>query len=279
MSTDVVVLILSVALVVAAAPWYVLGALRMLRHPQGVRRLRTAVPLLAAGLVVLVVATGTPLAEYSERRMWTHMTQHVVIIMVAAPLLAAAQPGRVMLIGMGSRTRRAMVRLVHACAPMLGAPVAWTVQVAALWIWHMPAAYDLAVRSEPAHWCEHLTFLLASWFWWDRLFHLARQRGGQGAAALYVAAIVPPGAALGAVLTFPDHLLYPAQAAAARHAGIDPLLDQRLAGLVMWVPLDMVFLGIAIALFGRWLHWLRGEGEAGAVPIALPSDARAESPR
>jgi cytochrome c oxidase assembly factor CtaG len=58
------------------------------------------------------------------------------------------------------------------------------------------------------------------------------------------------------VLTFPQHPLYPAQAANAAASGINPLLDQRVGGLVMWIPLDFVYLLIAIGLFARWLHQL-----------------------
>jgi cytochrome c oxidase assembly factor CtaG len=75
-------------------------------------------------------------------------------------------------------------------------------------------------------------------------------------AALYLVAAIPPGAALGAVLTFPDHPLYPAQAALAVASGVDPLRDQRIAGLVMWVPLDFAFILIAVLVLARWLRSL-----------------------
>jgi putative membrane protein len=85
---------------------------------------------------------------------------------------------------------------------------------------------------------------------------------------LYVVAAIPPGAALGAVLTFPSHPLYPAQAARAAASGIDPLLDQRIGGLVMWVPLDFAYILLAVLLLSRWLRSMET-----AWPEPVPAEA------
>jgi cytochrome c oxidase assembly factor CtaG len=209
-------------------------------------------------VLVTVVFTATPLGELLEHRMWTHMVQHVVLIMVAAPLLAWSAPGPVLLAGLPRGVRRLLVRVTHRLpiAAVLSAPVAWVLQVAAMWTWHLPAAYDLAVQNELAHIAEHASFLLTAWLFWWHLLTPTRHRLSAMPAIAYLAASVPPGAALGAVLTFPQHTLYPVQARLAANAGIDPLLDQRIAGLVMWVPLDVVWLALTVVLFGRWLQSL-----------------------
>lgn len=250
-------LLLEVALGVAtllAAVVYLRGLLVLRRHPQGRRQLRARPWALLAGVLVVVAFTATPLGELLEHRMWTHMTQHVVLIMVAGPLLACSAPGPVLLAGLPRDVRRPLVRLGHRMpvATVLSAPVAWVLQVAAMWLWHLPAAYDLAVQDELAHVAEHACFLLTAWLFWWHLLTPTRRRLTGLPAVFYLGASVPPGAALGAVLTFPQHPIYPAQARLAAEAGIDPLLDQRIAGLVMWVPLDFAYLVLAVLLFGRW---------------------------
>lgn len=255
--------VLAVATVVAAVV-YVRGLSRLHRHAQGRRQQRLRPWALVAGVLVTVVFTATPLGELLEHRMWTHMVQHVVLIMVAAPLLAWSAPGPVLLAGLPHGIRRPLVRVTHRLpiAAVLSAPVAWVLQVAAMWTWHLPAAYDLAVQNELVHIAEHASFLLTGWLFWWHLLTPTRHRLGGMSAVSYLAASVPPGAALGAVLTFPQHTLYPTQAHLAAAAGIDPLLDQRIAGLVMWVPLDVVWLALAIVLFGRWLQSLESRWPA-----------------
>jgi cytochrome c oxidase assembly factor CtaG len=272
-------LLLEVALGVAtvlAAVVYLRGLATLRGHPQG--RRRGGRPwLLAAGVLVVVVFTATPLAELLEHRMWTHMTQHVVLIMVAGPLLAASAPGTALLAGLPPGVRRPLVRVVHhlPLTVVLSAPVAWLLQVAAMWVWHLPAAYDLAVENELAHVAEHACFLLTAWLFWWHLLSPRRELDGMP-AVFYLAASVPPGAALGAVLTFPQHTLYPVQAHLAAEAGINPLLDQRIAGLVMWVPLDFAYLVLAVVLFARWLQSLetRWPEEAAAPPVPELAELR-----
>ena len=252
--------------------WYAVGARRLLAHPQGRRRLPRMAALLVA-VAVVAVTCAPPVGEVLEQRLSTHMVQHLVLILVAAPLLALAAPGPVVLAGMPPAVRSRLVRIVHR-VPLAGlvAPhLAWAAHIGALWLWHLPGPYDLAVRSETAHLLEHATFLLTAWLFWWHLVRAGRRRLRGAAAAAYVVAAVPPGAALGAVLTFPDHVLYPDQAAHAAAAGANPLADQHLAGLVMWVPLDFAYLALAIWIFGRWLHRL---GDLAPVLPELPLDAR-----
>jgi cytochrome c oxidase assembly factor CtaG len=247
-------------LTVVAGVVYARGLLRLRRHAQGRRQQRGRPWALAAGVISVVIVAGSPLGELLEHRMWTHMAQHVVLMMVSAPLLAWSAPGPVMLAGLPGTARRPLVRATHRLplAVLFSAGVAWTLQVAAMWLWHLPAAYDLAVTNEPAHIAEHACFLLTAWLFWWYLLTPSHHRLQGMSGVFYLAASVPPGAALGAVLTFPQHLLYPAQAHLAAEAGIDPLLDQRLAGLVMWVPLDFAYLVLAVVLFARWLRRLEG---------------------
>jgi len=97
-------------------------------------------------------------------------------------------------------------------------------------------------------------------------------------AVLYVFAATMPAAALGAVMTFAGTPLYPAQAASAATAGVDPLTDQQVAGLVMWVPPDVVYLLVTVALFLPWLGRLAGDEPTVTAPLSVPAPALEEAP-
>jgi cytochrome c oxidase assembly factor CtaG len=213
----------------------------------------------AAGILVAAVVTTGPLGEFLEERLATHMAQHMVLITVSAPLLAASGCGLPVLVGLPRRLRRSLIRLQRRFpAPgIVGPHVAWGCYIAALWLWHLPAAYDEAVRSEYVHLAEHACFLLTAWLFWWHLLGPVRRRLTGPAAVLYLVAAIPPGAALGALLIFTTHPLYPAQSSAAVAAGANPLTDQRLGGIVMWVPMDFVFVAFAVLLVGRWLRSLQ----------------------
>jgi putative membrane protein len=227
-------------------------------------------------VAVVAVVCAPPLGERLEERMATHMVQHVVLIVVAAPLIALATPGQVLLAGLPRTLRRGLVRTVRRvpAGTLLTPHAAWALQTAALWCWHLPVPYDAAVRNETTHLSEHAVFLGTAWLFWWHLVRLGRHRLRGAGAFLYVALAIPPGAALGAVLTFADHPLYPAQVALARTFGsTDPLFDQRLAALVMWIPLDFAYLALAIWIFHRW--WQRqAPHETPDLVHVLPVDSR-----
>jgi cytochrome c oxidase assembly factor CtaG len=264
--------------------WYLRGLVRVRAHAQGRRRYRWRLAALVAGVATVLVVTLPPLGDTLDRRLSTHMAQHLALIIVAAPLIALAAPAPAVLAGMPRALRRRAVSAGRRSPTfgLLTPHVAWALHIGALWLWHLPAAYDAAVESETVHVAEHAAFLgTAVLFWWHLLTPGRRRLRGP-AALFYVVAAVPPGAALGAVLTFPEHPLYPAQAALAAATGVDPMLDQRIGGLVMWIPLDFAYLALAVVLFARWMQRLDTAGGAEeSAHQALPPDARpaVEAPR
>jgi putative membrane protein len=256
-----------------------LRGLRRLRRSDVGRRHRGRPWALATAIAVTAVVTAPPLGELVEERLSTHMAQHMTLILVSAPLLALSRCGLPLLAGLPRVVRRPLTRLQHrVLGPgVIGPHLAWGAYIGALWLWHLPAAYDEAVRSTYAHLAEHACFLVTAWLFWWFLLGPARRRLSGPAAVLYVVAAIPPGAALGALLTFTDHPLYPTQADAAHAAGADVLVDQRIGGLVMWVPMDFVFVAIAVVLVGGWLRalqrrWPEPEyGQIGDVVLDEPS--------
>jgi putative membrane protein len=123
-----------------------------------------------------------------------------------------------------------------------------------LWIWHVPALFEAALRSETIHVLQHLGFFMtAALFWWA-LIHGRYGRVGYGVGVAYVFATAMHTQILGALLTFGSRIWYPTHASRTGAAALD---DQQLAGVIMWIPFGAVFLLIALALFAAWI----GEAE------------------
>ncbi|NEE02025.1 cytochrome c oxidase assembly protein [Phytoactinopolyspora halotolerans] len=237
----------------------------------------------AAALAALAVALLSPLETAAETYFSAHMVQHMLLIAVAAPLLAVGAPGLPLLLSLPPRLRRAVGgRLVRwrrrppgrAFAHALAHPVtAWFLHIGVLWAWHMPAAYDATLHSEAVHVIEHLSFVLTSWLLWWHVATPGRARMRGPVAAMYLFTVLLPSAALGAVLTLAPAPLYAEQAARTEHAGADALADQQLAGLVMWVPADVLYLLAIVGLVFAWVSGHRTATPLTATPPEVIHDA------
>jgi cytochrome c oxidase assembly factor CtaG len=133
--------------------------------------------------------------------------------------------------------------------------VTWLLALIALWIWHAPPLYELALRNQPIHVLEHVSFFgTALLYWWVALQPSGPRRLPRGFDVLYVFAGSFQGAALGFLLTFAAVPLYPFYGATVGTWGLTPLQDQQLAGIIMWLPSGLIYLVIAGGLFLRWMH-------------------------
>jgi putative membrane protein len=238
--------------------------LRRLWHGRGRVVTGRQVGAFAAGMAVITLALLSPLDTLAQVSFAAHMAQHMLLVMVAAPLLVLGAPGLPLTLALTPGWRRRLVLLrrraaVAAGLRLLSRPmVAWGLHVGVLWAWHLPTPYQLALGNDLVHAAEHASFLgTAVLFWWVAL---SRRRLAPGFAVLYLFAAALQGAALGALLTFAPTPLYPLQSSHPAGWGLTPLADQQLAGLVMWVPADLVYLGAAGVLF---LRWLVSEGQYG----------------
>jgi putative membrane protein len=233
----------------------------------------------AGGLLALVVALVSPLDALAAELLWAHMVQHVVLVLVAAPLLvlgAAPIPMMLAVHGPWRRRIRAWGRVGWIRAPghLMARPVtAWFLHVAVLWLWHAPALYDTAVNSELIHAVEHLSFLgTALLFWWVAFPQGARRHLSGGSDVLYVFTGGIQSGALGALLTFAGTPLYLAYAHTTARWGLTPIQDQQLAGLIMWIPAGVVYVVAAGVLFVRWLLTIerearKAEGRSGSLGL------------
>jgi len=204
---------------------------------------------LAGALVALLVMLNGPVHELSDRYLFSaHMVQHLVLTLVVPPLLLLATPGWMIdaLVARGplGRLSRAATRPV----PALG------VYTIALVGWHLPAAYALALEVHGWHVVQHLTLMAAATLaWWPVLGRSARApRIAYGAQILYLFAFGVPMTAVAAMITGAEDLLYPFYATAPRVLDLTPLADQRLGGVLMWVPAAVVPLLAFTVVFFRW---------------------------
>jgi putative membrane protein len=255
---------------------YGLGLRRLWRAGPGAPAVGQAVAF-AAGLAAVAAALVSPLDALAETLFAAHMAQHMLLVMVAAPLLVLGAPGLPLMVALpsGWRHRLARCRQHPAAAAgrrLLTRPlVAWGAHVGVLWAWHLPGPYQAALASDLVHAAEHASFLgTAALFWWVVLSRDGRRRLAPGFAVLYLFAAALQGSALGALLTLAPVPLYPLQAAGSAPWGLAPLADQQLAGLIMWIPADLVYLGTAGTLFMRWLVSLERTSPRRELPLRPP---------
>ena len=218
--------------------------------------------LFYAGWLALAASLVSPLDALGDDLFFIHMTQHVVITMVATPLMLLGAPFVPVMRGFPPGFRRGVVIPVVRSAwvrrplRLVTQPlVALALYVVVLWVWHAPALYGLALRAAPAHALEHLSFAGAAMaFWWVVIDPVPlRSRIGYLPRLPYLVAAAVQNIALGAYITFAATVLYPFYDTADRLWGLTVLEDQQLAGLIMWVPGSMMYLLALFVVFGVML--------------------------
>jgi putative membrane protein len=136
--------------------------------------------------------------------------------------------------------------------------VAWALHALALWAWHIPAAFDAALQNEAIHIAQHFSFLgTALFFWWAVLGHDPRGRYGPGHSAAYLFTTMMHTSALGALLSLAPTPWYAPYIPLTGALGFDPVDDQQLGGLIMWVPAALAYVIAALAVIGRMLTRVR----------------------
>ncbi|HEX5439120.1 MAG TPA: cytochrome c oxidase assembly protein [Gemmatimonadaceae bacterium] len=214
------------------------------------------------GIASLVVALLSPLDTLGDQLFAAHMMQHLMLIVVAAPLIVIGAPLLPCLWAFDKPVRQAIGRWWHrrrglpAVAAALTTPVvAWVLHTSAIWGWHLPGPYGAALGSEWIHALEHASFFgTALLFWWVAIVPSGRRQLGFGLAMAYVLTAGMQMSVLGAILTFAHGVWYPAQSTAAQAWGLTPLEDQQLAGIIMWVPSSFAYLAAASWLFVEWIR-------------------------
>ena len=243
---------------VLSAGLYLFGAWRMRARSRAAFSLGQATAF-AAGLFSLAIALDSPIHLIGEQLFWVHMTQHEILMLVAAPLMVIGRPVVAFLWAFPQSLRERLGRAAKqrafaaAWTFLTGAAAAWVIHAVALWAWHAPALFDAALESEPIHALQHICFLGSALLFWWTLINGRHGRLGYGAAIVYVFTTAAHNSILGALLTFARRPWYPSYAETAPLWSLTGLEDQQLGGLVMWVPAGVLLIVIGLALAVAWM--------------------------
>ena len=221
-----------------------------------------------AGWLTLVAALAGPIEHWSGASFAAHMLQHELMMVVAAPALAASAPLGVFAWALPMSFRRSLHALtkpawLRASWRVLTSPLwATAISIGVLWLWHVPRLFDLAVAHRGWHAAQHASFFMSALaFWWAvRATRSAVGTVGPTILALFVAMIVT--GALGGLLAFADTAWYAAYAATSPPFGWTPVEDQQMGGLIMWIPGGTIYMVVALMRMRDAL-----KGPAGALLV------------
>jgi cytochrome c oxidase assembly factor CtaG/ferredoxin len=216
------------------------------------------------GLAATYLALASPIEPFAALLLSIHMLQHMLLMMVAAPLVLLAAPLMPLLRGLprpvlvywvapllsSKPLRRLFHRLTHPLAAL-------AFFIATTWFWHLPPLYDLALRSNDWHYAQHLSFLAAALLFWYPVVrpYPSRPQWSLWLLLPYLLVADLSNTVLSAVLTFSDRVLYPYYAEVPRLGEFSVLEDQSAAGVLMWVPGSLAFL---LPLFAIGVRLLSG---------------------
>ena len=238
----------------------------LLLYLRGFRRLQDQMPQrfpawrawsFGFGLLTVWVAIASPLDAFAGFLFWTHMTQHLLLMFVAPPLLLLGAPALPFQRGLPDTVARdGLGRILRKRAwrgffhRLTHPVVCWLVFVIVTWVWHAPALYELALRETFWHGAEHISFLAASLlFWWPVVQPWpSRPHWPRLAMVPYLLLADVQASILSAIFSFSSAPLYEVYADAPRISAMSALEDQALAGSLMWVPGTVVMLTALMAV-------------------------------
>lgn len=213
-----------------------------------------------AGWTTIFVAVISPLEAWSGRLFAAHMAQHILLTMVAAPLMAWSEPTVIGLWALPLHWRRGISRWWRASWEArwqrITHPVAvWLLYTGVVTLWHLPYAYQTAAQNDLIHNVEHVSFFAAAFLFWRTVVRCGRPGGmGFGLGILFLFTAMLYSAIFAAAITFSRAPWYPYYAFQAIQWGMAPLEDQQLAGSIMWIPGQLVHLIGVLMLMWNWFQ-------------------------
>ncbi|MBI4236594.1 MAG: cytochrome c oxidase assembly protein [Chloroflexi bacterium] len=238
--------------------------------------------LFYTGAGTILLALVSPLDALAAHLFAAHMVQHMLLIMVGVPLALLGAPVLPLMRGIPHAIRSAFLAPLARWRPLrrlgrsLTAPlVAWPLHVGTFWAWHLPGLYDAALQNEAVHIVQHVSFLLtAVLFWWNIIDPVPfRGRLSYPGRFVYLILAVVQATPLAAGITFASTPWYRAYAQSPRLWGVDPLADQALGGLIMWVGGWTIYL----LAFSIVFFMAASREEQGAPSATSPSSARSDT--
>ena len=269
----------ALAWVLSAVLLYWLGG-RKLTPPRSDARRPWRTAAFFGGLGAIVIALDSPVDGLADKLLWVHMLQHILLLLVAPPLLALARPWNRMWHGFPLGTRRVLAQWVstgrwsaplRATARILAKPLpSWLLFNLVLLGWHVPAAYDTALNIPVIHASEHFLFFATGLLFWTRVIDSPpwRSRLSEAGRAVYVGSSMVVSWLLAIVLADAGHPLYSSYAdLASRPGGLTALADQQLGAGMMWVLGSIPF---TIAILSVVYRWLEPKSSSQSSPAARP---------
>jgi cytochrome c oxidase assembly factor CtaG len=194
--------------------------------------------LLALGFASLWIAVASPVAHLDHHLLTAHMVQHLVLMIVAAPLILFGVPP----------VRLKPLRIISTQLAFC-----WFAGTLTVIFWHIPAAFDLALRSHFWHEFEQVSFFLAGILFWWPVIQPLRRAETNWSVPLYLFFATLPCDALSAYLVFCGHIVYQPYLSGSGHFHLSPIEDQALAGALMWVSVTFAYLIPALFVTARLL--------------------------
>jgi len=214
-----------------------------------------------SGLAVIFLSLNGWLHDLSDTYLFSaHMVQHLLLTLVAPPLLIMGTPGWMLRPALQWRIVGPLARWVTT------GPRCFMIFTVVLATWHLPPVYGLAMAHHSVHIVQHLCFMIAATLmWWPVLSPLPElPRLSYPLQMLYLFLLTIPMSIIAICIGYADHILYPAYASAPRIWGITPMQDQLLGALIMWIPGGLFFFAIISIVFYKWQQIDGDETTAGA---------------
>ena len=242
-------------LLLASAAFYSTGLFRM-----DARATRAIAPLwriacYGVAFAVLITALLSPLDGRADTSFAWHMAQHLLLMIVAAPLLALSNVQLVSLFAFPLQGRRRLGRWIGGvpgvkpgASDRRGPWIAAACFTAGLWLWHAPVLYEAALTNNLVHTLEHLTFLITAAVFWRMVSTAGNRRLDLGSSVLIVTLVGLQGNLMAALITLAPSPLYGTYSVTA---GLE---DQQIAGLIMWVPAGFIYLGSTVWALSRMMR-------------------------
>jgi cytochrome c oxidase assembly factor CtaG len=228
------------------------------RHPQSQVPIRRTVAFLA-GLLVIAIALQSGIERYDTTLFSIHMVQHLLLVLVAPPLLLLGAPITQLLRAASPAVRRRVLLPFLHSTPMavISHPVtAWLAFTVVLWGSHFSSLFDVALENPPVHQLEHVLYLVAASLFWFPVIGAdpGPRRLSHPARGLYLLLQMPPSSFLAMAVLFASAPFYHHYATLGSPYGIDALTDQQAAAAIMWVTSDVIFISAILLVVAAWMR-------------------------
>jgi putative membrane protein len=251
--TAVVLVILAIA--------YAIGLRRLWNTNAGTQTVRKwQAASFAIGLASAATALLSKLDAWSDILFSAHMTQHEILMLVAAPLLALGQPLVASLRALPAGWARSLAGAfnrpgwLRVWRIVVHPFTAWLIHFVVLWVWHIPSLFQATLGNEFVHAAQHLSFLLSALLFWWAVMQGRDAAVNYGLAVVFMLTTAIHSGLLGALITFARTVWYPVYNGRTDPWGLTALQDQQIGGLIMWVPACTVYVAAGLALFAAWLR-------------------------